>query len=1180
MPAPTRIIVHPDPVQALDACLEELADFSQSQAVRRAFLLVPEEAKADTERRYMEQFDRRGLMLGEVVSFRRLAYRLFSEAGGLAYKRIGENGKALLLTRILQAKSNHYPYLGKLAGKASYAAELSQIMGDFSRYGLDPQDLDLALQKGHLTKTSRDKLQDLARLQRDFLELKAQLGLTDGDQDLTRLSQLLRQKDNPRLAFLSEAKVWLAGFGLVRAFTPQELELLAALRDQVSELTLALSPAGLGPQGQLVQADLAAETSFAHQSLKALKASLPGADLVQLAPAVQVCLPPRSGPGLRPDQASVREVQFAPSVQVFLPPRSGPGLRPDQAFVREVQLWQSTNVREELAAAAGEIKLLLSQKNYRRRDIAVALCRSEDLDRASAIFADFGLDSFIAEARPLEESPLYRYLDLFCQLASGQAKPQDLIALAQTGLVGLAQDPAPFRLDLDHYENFLLASPARFLHDLSRDWLYSRREGGPEAQAFYQTYLAPQVQAAADLRQASSGRAKAAYLLRWLDQDSGIRDQVQTWAQDLHLAGESERALVLANSWEAVLSSLEEIADLLGEEGLSQADFADLLLSALRGKKPQGIPLGLDRIRLGSPQQILLYPAKVLFILGATAGTFPGPAPAEGLLHNAEREEIEAATARVLPNYRRDAARSGRALTHYLTLRGSDALYLSCPSLDQEDLSDLQIELASRTDLKLVKRVFAETSYPDQRWLSPSLASRYLAGSQDKPAAWQASWRQLLAPYQAEWAPDPLDAARPHIYLAPDLTADLMAQVQALSVSRLQTFNNCPYQYFAQYTLGLRERELYQPKPHKLGSFLHALMEKSLADLIDRLGPHRQDPERVRQVLAAWQADLNPDYIQDLYQALSQTPDFQTYQDPVIREVQGLRLRRKALSALSYEAQNLQESPFLPLALEWQFPRDPASPLPAPEWQFSQKTASPPLALYLGGRPILLRGTIDRIDLDQTGGARLIDYKSGKTTLDQEALLCGQQLQLPLYARAWEASQDQSQVTELALETLLMEKREVLTAAPDRPAGRTDRLSRLNSEKVSGLSLGLLSDYALAYSQALLDKMSTGDLSPQPLVKGKEDPTCQPYCPYKAICRFEEQTREARTRRIQLDYEGNNLTKQGLVKYLEGFQKTGLLASQQAAQDQDQGASQQASQDQTQGPGQQASQQADQDQRE
>lgn len=1087
MTARIRLVLHPDPVQALDYCLQDLADFSQSQAVRRAFLLVPEEAKADTERRYMEIFDRRGLMLAEVVSFRRLAYRLFSEAGGLAHKRIGENGKALLLTRILQANPEAYPYLGKLAGKASYAAELSQIMGDFSRYGLDPQDLDLARQEGRLSRTSQDKLRDLANLHRDFLALKAHLGLTDGDQDLTRLSQLLRQKNNPRLAFLQDARVWLAGFGLIRAFTPQELEVLAALSDQVSDLTLALSPAGLDPQGQVSQTDQASLTSFAHQALASLRASLPGAEIIRLADT--------------------------------------------PASPRKIQLWRSSNSREELAAAAGEMKLLLSQGHYRRRDIAVALCRPEDLDRASAIFADFGLDPFIAEARPLEESPLFRYITLFCQLASGQAKPRDLIALAHTGLVGFQEDPAAFDQALDAYENYLIASPARFLHDLSRDWLYQKQEGGASAQAFYQTWLAPQVQAANKLAQARSGRAKALVLLQWLDQEAGICDQVQTWAQDLHLAGESERALVLVNSWETLLTSLEDLASLLGDEDISQADFADLVLAALRGKKPQGIPLGLDRIRLGSPQQVLLYPAKVLFVLGATAASLPGPAPAEGLLHNAEREEIEAACHRILPNYRRDAARAGRALTHYLTLRGQDALYVSCPSLDQEDLSDLQSDLAARSDLSCETREFAEASYPDQRWLSPARAQRYLAQSPRQGAGWQAAWRALLAPYQTPITPDPLAQVRPVIYLAPDLTALLMDQVQTLSVSRLQTFNSCPYQYFAQYTLGLRDREVYQPQPQNLGSFLHALMEKSLGDLVSRLGPEREDPARVQEVLAGWQADLSPAYIQTLYQDISQAESFRAYQDPLIREVQGRRLQSKALAALQDEGRKLQAETFLPLALEWQFP---------------QGQTDSPLALQVAGRPVYLQGKIDRIDLDPAGNARLVDYKSGDQILDQEALLCGQQIQLPLYARAWETSQTQHPVTELALERLLMEKRDVVREAPTGPAQRSDRVSSLGQQ--AGVSLGLVSDYAMAYSQALLDQMSQGQVSPQPLALGRKQAACQTFCPYRAICRYEEQLGEARVRRIQLDYEGDNRSKQGLAKYLAAYEETGLLAPQLAAQ--------------------------------
>ena len=59
-----RILLSQNPRRNLDFCLSELAQFTKEGFSRRAFFLVPEEIKLDTERRYLEHFDRRGLMIG------------------------------------------------------------------------------------------------------------------------------------------------------------------------------------------------------------------------------------------------------------------------------------------------------------------------------------------------------------------------------------------------------------------------------------------------------------------------------------------------------------------------------------------------------------------------------------------------------------------------------------------------------------------------------------------------------------------------------------------------------------------------------------------------------------------------------------------------------------------------------------------------------------------------------------------------------------------------------------------------------------------------------------------------------------------------------------------------------------------------------------------------------------
>jgi ATP-dependent helicase/DNAse subunit B len=59
-----------------------------------------------------------------------------------------------------------------------------------------------------------------------------------------------------------------------------------------------------------------------------------------------------------------------------------------------------------------------------------------------------------------------------------------------------------------------------------------------------------------------------------------------------------------------------------------------------------------------------------------------------------------------------------------------------------------------------------------------------------------------------------------------------------------------------------------------------------------------------------------------------------------------------------------------------------------------------PLELEMDGLRILLRGIIDRLDVDEEGNLRIMDYKTGSGHLAPVDLIEGRRLQLPLYALA------------------------------------------------------------------------------------------------------------------------------------------------------------------------------------
>ena len=98
------LVAGTDPIELQDYCLQELASHTKDQQVKLtepAFILVPDALKADVERRYLSKFDVNGLMLAEVLSFERFAYRIFSRAGGLATDSISKIGKSLLIQKII-----------------------------------------------------------------------------------------------------------------------------------------------------------------------------------------------------------------------------------------------------------------------------------------------------------------------------------------------------------------------------------------------------------------------------------------------------------------------------------------------------------------------------------------------------------------------------------------------------------------------------------------------------------------------------------------------------------------------------------------------------------------------------------------------------------------------------------------------------------------------------------------------------------------------------------------------------------------------------------------------------------------------------------------------------------------------------------------------------------------------
>lgn len=215
-------------------CLTDIHQRTIDYPDQRAFLIVPERAKVQMERQYMETTGTDGLMMAEVLSFRRLAHRLLDEAGQLPASPLDAFGRRMLIYRVLKENSDRFRSFGHLADRSGFIDQTESVIGDLKRHGIRATQLMAVAQAMDTAKPLRDKCHDLAILLDGFDKALTDRSLADGDDDLNRLAELLERMANPPLGSdaltmdtrllsrpLGKIHVTVTGFGFTRDFTPQ-----------------------------------------------------------------------------------------------------------------------------------------------------------------------------------------------------------------------------------------------------------------------------------------------------------------------------------------------------------------------------------------------------------------------------------------------------------------------------------------------------------------------------------------------------------------------------------------------------------------------------------------------------------------------------------------------------------------------------------------------------------------------------------------------------------------------------------------------------------------------------------------------------------------------------------------------------------------------------------------------
>lgn len=1032
-------------------------------AGERCLLLVPAQYSYEAELRLCEMHG--GVLGAQVYYPERLLERVLIDTD-YGKPVMSAQGRRMVLKRVILKCKSKLILFGRIAESRGFAESMDELIGRFRRQSVSCDELEAcanALDEGSMLAR---KLRDIALLYREG----------DRYMDEQSFAADLYEAAMPRIAdsFVKSCHVYIDG---IEYGGKQKLEFITRLASSAESLTVALRSGGEG----------AADGRMFRPDAEVKERLMETASLLGIPFYTQFM---QGKPKMPEALAYLESHLYLPPDSRFLPVQSN------------VVIEDYPDRNAEIAAVGDQI-LELARRGVRYRDIAVL---ATDLDaygfglkrafekRSIPLFSDF--------VRPVKNHAAAELMTRAVGCCASGFSPKEVLRLAKSGYTGCDAG------ELEIFENYILRM-GLFGSDMAKP--FERGEVPKEAERVRCGVMGPLMRLKEGMSQESAAlkvRALYEYLCE-LD----LSGQLKAQAQKQLAIGRVSEAEQYAQLWNIIMELLTQLHDILGENKLGVRAFLGVLEEGIAGYSMGVLPGTADQVILGDLYRTRSGSVDTLFILGCNEGLLPRTHNDDELICDAELELMKRQGISVWENtelcsandrlelYSTLSKARHRVIFSYAYSDGGAALSPSSVigtlfehfvNMRRESVSGLPSCKAAGFE-RMVDLLRAQRTENVQ---SPELDAlkEYFGGDE----TYAETLDRILQRREERLSPEPFGS---------ELATAMYGTRPSMSASRLEQFGGCPFSQYLAYGLSARERREFTENPADAGTFLHDALDAFVKEVL-RSNTHWCDigESEVESILDT----VLPPVIAEHNNGI-------LINDVRQHEALFLRLRQLKRACLSIVEQTNAGS-FTPMAGEYSFGRG----------------GEKPLTLKLdNGRRVDLYGRIDRIDMAPGGVFRIVDYKMGGRSFDPTGLWYGQTLQLPLYLAAArrfgegtgmyymsltpKANRDAEDPDILPLSGLTASDDESVNAAQSRLDGSSLVITGLKRKKDGSISgstlrrkeLNDVVDAAIHTAETAASEIFRGEAAISPTEKACE------YCPYSAVCRFDEQLEGCKVRHFE-----------------------------------------------------------------
>lgn len=968
-------------------CLEDIKVKLNSGYSAPLILVVPEQFSLQAEKGLVRVVGSGGIMQAEVLSFRRMAYRVFNEVGGITRQHINSAGKCMLVYRIMDSLKEDLKVFSKAVRQQGFVNTLVETIAELKRYNITPERLreiaDNVDENGFL----KEKLVEIYTIYAAFEE-KLHERYMDTEDELTELSEKLY-----RSAQLEGAEIWIDEFS---GFTPQEYKVIAGLLKKARRVNISLCTDAL-PKGAGIDSG---EVFSPVRNTAGKLMRIARENHVEIEMPVMIQPGSKGGPssGPNPDRfMESPEIRHLERSLFSFPYKTYP------EKTKDISIFSAVNGYSEVEDTARDIISLCRDRGVRFKDIAVVSRNLAGYERIiRAVFTGYGIPFFIDRKREVKTHPLVVFVLSALEIFINQWSYESVFGYLKTGFANIDRE------SIDILENYVLACGIRGSRwTQPEDWEYrinpAYEENGPTE---YELKILSRVneirrkviRPLTDLRTKTREKRKTKEICSAVFEflcEIGAHEKIEGFIDEFKQNGELALANEYGQVWNIMMEVLDQVVEVIGDESMGMERFRQVLEIGLGEYRIGLIPPALDQVLVGSVERSKSHEISALYILGVNDGIFPAASEGEGILSDRDRDILNSMGLELAQDTRTKAFEEQFLIYTTLTTSGK-YLRLSYPIADHEGRT-----LRPSMIISLLKKLFpkiyessnitaTDTEEDNLARVSMPLptfnelvaaARRQVEGSRVNPL-----WRDVFNWFNEneDWKEKCSTAISGLSYsnragaIQIEKVRKLYGSPMHTSISRLESFAACPFSYFVQYGLKARERRIFQLNPPDIGTFIHKVIDRFSGKLAEKDMTWRGlTREFCSNEVSAVVDDLLEQWSWSVFNSSNR-----------YRYLCG-RLKRVLTRAVWLIAEHIKRSGFEPVGYEI---------------AFGDGERFPPISIELpGGETVKLTGRVDRVDTlktDEGDYLRIIDYKSGNKAFRLSDVYYGLQIQLLTYMDA------------------------------------------------------------------------------------------------------------------------------------------------------------------------------------